>query len=68
MPMWVENWALIFKALKITWDSFRLDLLMIPLVALGAFLGYYLVRKIPDRKYRWFIIAMTFIAALAMIF
>ena len=52
----------------ITWDSFRLDLLMIPLVALGAFLGYYLVRKIPDRKYRWFIIAMTFIAALAMIF
>lgn len=51
----------------ITWDSFLLDLTMLPLIILGAFLGIWIVKKLSDFAYRWFIIAMTMIAAVLMI-
>lgn len=65
---WIKIPFHVFVWHTITWNSVMFDLSMIPLVGLGAFLGYFLVKKIPDRSYRWFIIAMTFVAALAMIF
>lgn len=65
---WIKIPFHVFVWHTITWNSVLFDLTMIPLVGLGAFLGYFLVQRIPDRSYRWFIIAMTFIAALAMIF
>tara|TARA_E500000331_G_scaffold305490_1_gene309207 strand:- start:1218 stop:1973 length:756 start_codon:yes stop_codon:yes gene_type:complete len=52
----------------ITWDSLFLDLLVLPFIALGAFLGIQIVKRIPEQIYRRFILAMTIIAALFMMF
>ncbi|PIB34157.1 hypothetical protein BFP72_01290 [Reichenbachiella sp. 5M10] len=51
----------------ITWDSFLLDLILIPFIALGAYLGIKVIQKISDRNFRWFIIIMTAVAAIFMI-
>lgn len=58
----------IFAWETITLDSFLLDLTTIPVVALGAYLGVTVVKKIPEEKYWWFIIFTTALAALLMIF
>jgi len=52
----------------ITLNTFWLDLITIPLVAAGAFLGVKVVKQIPESSYRWFIIGSTAIAAILMIF
>lgn len=52
----------------ISLNSFLLDLTCIPAVALGAFLGITIIKKIPELYYRWFIIGTTALAALVMIF
>jgi uncharacterized membrane protein YfcA len=57
----------IFTWKTITWNTFLLDLATLPFIAVGAFLGIVIVRRIRDRAYRWFIIAMTIIAAVFMI-
>jgi uncharacterized protein len=48
-------------------DSWLLALALTPAIVLGAFLGIYLVKKMSDRFYRWFIIGMTAVAAIVMI-
>lgn len=67
----VVNWFKvpfhIFSWKTITWDTFLLDLATLPFIALGAFLGIVIVRKMKDRAYRWFIIAMTLVAAVFMV-
>lgn len=45
-----------------------LDLLALPAIAVGAWLGVYIVRILPDNVYRWFIIAMTLVATVFMLF
>jgi len=57
----------VFAWETITLDSFLLDLTSIPAVALGAFVGITIVKKIPEQYYRWFIIATTALAALMMV-
>jgi uncharacterized protein len=51
----------------ITWPSLMLDLSMTPAIALGAFIGIYLVKKIPEKPYRIFIIVTTGISALTLL-
>ena len=67
----VINWFKIpfhiFSWKTINWNTFLLDITMIPFIGLGAFLGIVSVRKMEDRAYRWFIIGMTMVAALFMI-
>jgi uncharacterized membrane protein YfcA len=48
-------------------DSWLLALVLIPIIIVGAYLGIILVKKMSDRTYRWFIVAMTFVAAVVMI-
>ena len=48
----------------ITWPSFLFDILMIPAVAIGAYLGIWLVKLFPERVYRIFVIATTLLAAI----
>lgn len=48
-------------------DSWLFALALTPAIILGAFIGIYLVKKMSDRFYRWFIIGMTAVAALVMI-
>ncbi|WP_421878306.1 sulfite exporter TauE/SafE family protein [Marinoscillum sp.] len=52
----------------ISWDSFLLDLTTLPAVVIGAFLGIWIIKKIPETYYRWFIIATTTLAAILMVF
>jgi len=43
------------------------DLIMLPAIALGAFLGIWIVRKIPDKAYRTFIIIVTVLSAFLLL-
>ena len=61
IPFHVISWK------TITWNTFLLDLATLPFIAVGAFLGIVIVKKIRDKAYRWFIIAMTLVAAVFMI-
>jgi hypothetical protein len=57
----------IFSWKTITWNTFLLDLATLPFIAVGAFLGIVIVKKMRDRAYRWFIISMTVVAAVFMV-
>jgi len=48
--------------------SVSIDLMTIPLIALGAWLGVKLVGKLPERAYKLFIMSATGVSALAMFF
>jgi uncharacterized membrane protein YfcA len=52
----------------ITLNTLLFDLLSLPFILLGAYLGIIIVRRLSERTYRWFIIAMTIIAAVFMLF
>jgi len=51
----------------IEWNTLLLDLTLLPVVALGAYLGIKVVKGISDKGYRYFIILVTVVAALVMI-
>ncbi|NKB35709.1 MAG: TSUP family transporter [Gammaproteobacteria bacterium] len=51
----------------ITVESFILDILLIPAIAIGAFTGIKITKTIEEKDYRIFVIVMTAIASLAMI-
>ena len=61
VPFHIWSWG------TITLNSFLLDLLLLPAIVVGVVLGIWIVRKIPETAYRWFIIAMTAIAAIFMV-
>jgi uncharacterized membrane protein YfcA len=58
----------IFSWHTITWNTLFLDLVTLPFIGIGAAAGIFTVRKIKDRAYRWFIIAMTLVASVFMVF
>ena len=60
VPFHVLAWG------TITRHTFLFDVMLIPAVAAGAFLGIWLVRLIPERAYRIFIMASTMAAALLL--
>jgi uncharacterized protein len=45
-----------------------LDLLLLPAIAAGAFLGIYIVKFIPEKAYRIFLLVTTALTALVLIF
>ncbi len=51
----------------ITWKTFLLDLSVLPLIIIGAVAGIWIVKKLSEQTYRWFIIGMTVIAAVMML-
>ena len=57
VPLHIWSWK------TITLDTFILDVLMIPAIAVGAFLGIWLVRLFPERIYRILIIVTTLLSA-----
>jgi uncharacterized protein len=68
----VTNWFKvpfhIFSWHTITMNTFLLNLITIPFILLGAFLGIIVVKKLSEKMYRWFIIVMTIVAAIFMLF
>ena len=67
----VINWFKIpfhvFAWRTISVNTFLLDLLTLPIIILGAYFGILIVKSIPERAYRWFIISMTLVAAVFML-
>ena len=67
----VVNWFKVpfhvFSWHTITWNSFLLNLITLPFIILGAFLGIVIVKKLSENVYRWFIITMTIVAAIFML-
>ncbi len=61
VPFHVFSWQ------SIDLNSFLLNLLGLPFIALGAYMGIVIVKRISDTHYRYFIIAMTAIAAAFML-
>jgi uncharacterized protein len=59
LQVWVWN--------NIGWKTIIIDLMMLPAIALGAFLGIWIVRKIPDKTYRTFIIIVTVLSAFLLL-
>ena len=49
-------------------NTFTLDLVMLPAIMIGAFLGIKVVKIIPEKPYRVFIIVSTALAALKLFF
>ena len=60
VPLHVWSWK------TITLDSFLLDVLLIPAIAAGAFLGIWLVRLLPEKIYRIIVIVTTLLSALLL--
>ena len=52
----------------ITWNTLLLDIALLPAIATGALLGVSIVKKIPEKGFRWFVILMTAVSAVAMMF
>lgn len=57
----------IFVWQNITIRSFSITLIMIPLIAAGAFIGAAVLKKINERTFRWIILGMTSIAAFRLL-
>ncbi|WP_321290728.1 sulfite exporter TauE/SafE family protein [uncultured Sunxiuqinia sp.] len=51
----------------ISWQSLKLDLLTLPAIALGAFLGILLVKQIPEKAYRAVVIGVTAVSAFLLL-
>jgi uncharacterized membrane protein YfcA len=60
VPLHIWSWK------TITLNSFVLDVLMIPAIAAGAFLGIWLVKLLPERVFRIIIIATTLLSAVLL--
>lgn len=58
----------VFVWKTIDWNTLLLDLTLLPLVAVGAFIGIKIVKFISEKNYRYFIIIMTIVASIFMIF
>lgn len=60
IPFHVWGWK------TITWNTVYLDLITLPVIALGAWLGIIIVKNLGEGTYRWFVIGMTIVAAVFM--
>jgi uncharacterized membrane protein YfcA len=62
MPLQIWGWH------NITLKTLTFNLILFPAIALGAYAGIKFVQLIPESAYRWFIVAATFISAIALFF
>ena len=62
VPFHVFSWH------TITVNTLEVNLVLLPLIVVGMFVGIRLVNWFSDGVYRYFVIIMTFIAAMAMLF
>ena len=57
----------IFVWKTINWNTLTLDVILLPAIALGAFLGIKLVKKISDKMYRTAVIVVTALSAFLLL-
>jgi len=57
----------IFVWNTIDWSTLKFDVLLLPGIALGAFMGIWLVKKIPEKVYRTAVIIVTALSAFLLL-
>ena len=57
----------IFVWENISWSSFSLNLLMLPIIGVGAWLGIRVVKLLPERAFRRFILFVTILSVAMML-
>lgn len=57
----------IFVWENISWASFSLNLLMLPIIGVGAWLGIRVVKLLPERAFRRFILVVTILSVAMML-
>lgn len=62
VPMHVFIWG------SINWESFKLNLMAIPAIGLGILIGVNIVKLIPEKAFRYFVMVMTFLVSLKLLF
>ncbi|MEM6264400.1 MAG: sulfite exporter TauE/SafE family protein [Bacteroidota bacterium] len=48
------------------WNTLLLDLCLLPIIALGTFLGFRIVKLIPDHIYRYLVLGVTCLSAILL--
>lgn len=61
VPFHIWSWE------TVSLNSFYLNLLGLPLIAIGAICGIQIVKRISEKNYRWFVLGMTGLAAIFML-
>jgi uncharacterized protein len=56
--------ALVWK--NITWNFLMLDLISIPFIAVGIFIGIHIVKLLPENVYRYFVIITTIVTSVLL--
>jgi len=62
LPLQIWGWQ------NITWQTLTFNLMLLPAIAVGAFLGIKITKLISENGYRWFVVVATFISAIALFF
>jgi uncharacterized membrane protein YfcA len=60
IPLQIFAWG------NISWHSFSLNLLMLPVIGIGAWLGIRIVKLFPEKAFRRFIQIVTIISVVMM--
>lgn len=61
VPFHILVWETIYM------DTFLFDLVLLPVIAIGAFMGIYIVKIFPEKAYRVFLLLTTAISAIVLI-
>jgi uncharacterized membrane protein YfcA len=64
---WVKVPFHVFSWHTITLNTALLCLTTLPIILLGAVMGIFIIKRIKEEYYRWFIISMTIVAAIFML-
>lgn len=62
MPFHIWVWE------TLSWSTFKINLMALPLIVIGFGLGILIVRRIPQQAFRYFIIGITALTAIRMLF
>ena len=52
---------------NITWDTFSLNLMMLPIIGIGALIGIHIVKLFPEKAFRRFIQVVTILSVAMML-
>jgi uncharacterized membrane protein YfcA len=61
LPLQIWGWH------NITIKTLTFNLMLLPAIALGAYLGIKIVKLFPENVYRWFVLVATFVSALVLL-
>lgn len=62
LPLQIWGWH------NITLKTLSFNLILLPAIAIGAFAGIRIVKVIPEKGFRWFVVVATFVSAIALFF